>query len=99
PQFEITAQPFIYYTVAPNPTTDILSVDLKNSSQQPTVSSNMSNNSAGNAKLFDSLGNEKASFNLINNKATININHLSAGIYYLKILVGNKWESHTVIKH
>ncbi len=50
------------------------------------------------AKLYDSLGNQKASFNLINNAATIDINHLPAGVYYLKILIGNKLESHTVIK-
>lgn len=100
PTFQIKAKPIVYFTVAPNPATETLSVSLENNNiQLPTSASSSMNVSSGiSAKLYDSLGNQKANFNLINNAATIDINHLPAGVYYLKILIGNKLESHTVIK-
>lgn len=100
PTFQIKAKPIVYFTVAPNPATETLNVNLENNNiQLPTSASSSMNVSSGiSAKLYDSLGNQKASFNLINNAATIDINHLPAGVYYLKILIGNKLESHTVIK-
>ncbi len=100
PTFQIKAKPIVYFTVAPNPATETLNVNLENNNiQLPTsASSSMNVSSEIPAKLYDSLGNQKASFNIINNAATIDINHLPAGVYYLKILIGNKLESHTVIK-
>jgi len=67
------------FAVFPNPSTDILNVKVKNAGEKLTV------------KITDNLGNTVRETSVFSNdEAAINIQGLSAGLYFVNILRGDK---------
>jgi hypothetical protein len=94
--FEITELPLYekqnpsVYTVYPNPSKDIVTIDLKNKERQPEKTALIS------GELFDVLGISKAKIEIKNNKASFYVNGLIKGIYILKIYLDGQVESHQI---
>ncbi|MBC7495525.1 MAG: T9SS type A sorting domain-containing protein [Flavobacterium sp.] len=98
PQFEITAPPTYnqrqantnFYTVYPNPSKDIVNIDLRDANNQPEK------NSIIFGELFDIMGLQRAKVKIIDNKATFSVQGLNKGIYILKIYLNNQVEAHQI---
>ena len=97
PQFEITLPPNNYmrqssttYTVYPNPTKDIVNIDLRDQNNIPEKGTTIS------GELFDMMGQSKSKVEITNNKATFTVRGLNKGIYVLKIYINNQVESHQI---
>ena len=97
PQFEITLPPTNYmrqstntYTVYPNPTKDIVNIDLRDQNNKPEKGATIS------GELFDMMGQSKSKVEITNNKATFTVRGLNKGIYVLKIYINDKVESHQI---
>ena len=98
PQFEITAAPTYnqrqantnFYTVYPNPSKDIVNIDLRDASNQPEKETVIF------GELFDILGLQRAKVKIIDNKATFSVQGLNKGIYILKIYLNNQVEAHQI---
>ena len=97
PQFEITLPPNNYmrqssttYTVYPNPTKDIVNIDLRDQNNIPEKGTTIS------GELFDMMGQSKSKVEITNNKATFTVRGLNKGIYVLKIYINDKVESHQI---
>jgi hypothetical protein len=91
--FEITALPQSYnrmYTVFPNPSNNIVNIDLADVSKSPSVSDSIS------GELFDMMGFSKGSITIVNNKATFSVSGLHSGIYVVKIYINGIPESHQI---
>lgn len=78
------------YTIYPNPSKDVVTIDLKDQKNQPEKSATIS------GELFDMIGQSRAKVEVINNKATFSVNALQKGIYVLKIYINNQVESHQI---
>lgn len=78
------------FIVYPNPSNDIVNIDVKEGKTMLTVHSKVS------AELFDIMGNSKAKINIKNNKASFNVSTLNKGIYVLQIYIDGKTESHQI---
>lgn len=78
------------YVVYPNPSKDIVNIDLRDSNNQPEKDAQIS------GELFDLMGLSKARVEIINNKAVFSVTDLSKGIYVLKIYIDNDVESHQI---
>ena len=94
--FEITQLPIFdkqstsIYTVFPNPSKDIVNIDLKNKDRQPEKTAHIS------GELFDVLGISKAKVEIKNNQASFSVSGLRKGIYILKIYIDGQVESHQI---
>ncbi len=74
----------------PNPTNNIINIELKNSDQKPA------NNSSIFAELYNMMGEVKRNVTVNNNIATVDVLGLPRGIYILKINIDGIIESHQV---
>lgn len=97
PQFEITLPPTNFmrqssntYTIYPNPTKDIVNIDLRNQNNKPD------NEAIISGELFDMIGQSKSKVEISNNKATFSVRGLNKGIYVLKIYINDQVESHQI---
>lgn len=75
----------------PNPSEDIVNIDLRNQNNQPVKGAIIS------GELFDIFGLPKSNVKIIENKAIINVKGLPKGIYILNITINDKLESHKII--
>ena len=80
----------IYFKTYPNPTNNIINIELKNSDQKPTKNATIF------AELFNMMGEVKRNVTVNNNIATVDVLGLPRGIYILKINIDGIIESHQV---
>lgn len=85
-----TSNDSTYYRIYPNPSNNLVNVELKNIEQKPNP------NAVIIAKLFNMMGEVKSNVSINNNIATINVAGLPKGIYVLKINIDGSIESHQV---
>jgi hypothetical protein len=88
PSLEKQSQSF--YTIYPNPSKDIVNIDLKAKDKHPEKGTIIS------GELFDILGISKSKIEIKNNKATFSVSGLIRGVYILKIYINNQVESHQI---
>lgn len=79
-----------YYKIYPNPSSNLVNVELKNQEQKPKP------NSVIIGELFNMMGEIKSNVSIRDNIATINVASLPKGIYVLKINIDGSIESHQV---
>jgi hypothetical protein len=79
------------FNIYPNPSKDIVNIDLRNQKNQPEKEAKIS------GELFDLMGQSKSKVEIIENKATLSVRGLNKGIYVLKIFINNQTESHQII--
>lgn len=80
-----------FYTIYPNPSNDIVNIDLRDTNNFPEKGTTIS------GELFDMMGQSKSKVEIItNNKATFSVRGLNKGIYVLKIYINNQVESHQI---
>lgn len=92
------AEYFNRYTVYPNPSNDIINIEIANKEsqlnkekkQQPT------NTSTITGELFDLMGKSMRKVQIKSDIATISVAGLPKGIYVLKIYIDGKTESHQI---
>jgi hypothetical protein len=94
--FDITECPFNFrtstiYTVYPNPSKDIVNIELKDSKIQPEKEAIVS------GTLFDLMGQSRGKVQIKNNSASLSVAGLKKGIYVLNINIDGKVEGHQVI--
>ncbi|WP_310555690.1 M4 family metallopeptidase [Flavobacterium sp.] len=77
------------YIIYPNPSNDIIYIDLRNQSDAV--------NWVVFGELFDLQGISKTVVQIIDNKATVNVKNLPKGIYILKINIDGQVETHQII--
>lgn len=97
PQFEITLPPTNFmrqssniYKIYPNPSKEIVTIDLIDKNNQPVKDAKVS------GELFDIMGQSKSTVQIVDNKATFTVVGLSKGIYVLKIYINDQVESHQI---
>ena len=79
-----------YYTIYPNPSNDIVNIDVRDANNIPEKGATIS------GELFDMMGQSKSKVEITNNKATFTVRGLNKGIYVLKIYINDKVESHQI---
>ncbi|ELM3643165.1 T9SS type A sorting domain-containing protein [Flavobacterium psychrophilum] len=79
-----------FYTIYPNPSNNIVNIDLKDQENQPEKRATIT------GELFDMMGQSKSKVEISNNKATFSVRGLNKGIYVLKIHINDKVESHQI---
>jgi len=85
------SNPIKYFTVFPNPATDIINIELLNKKDQSIDATKIS------ADLFDMMVIKKASIPIIDFSGKINVTDLQKGIYILKININGQLENHQII--
>lgn len=78
------------FKIYPNPSTDIVNIDLKDQKNQPEKNTTIS------GELFDMMGQSKSKVEINNNRATFSVKGLSKGIYVLKIYINDQVENHQI---
>ena len=78
------------FSVFPNPSNDIVTVDLRNQNNLPEKGATIS------GELFDMMGQSKAKIQIIQNKASFSVRGLNKGIYVLKIYINHQVETHQI---
>lgn len=78
------------YTIYPNPSKDIVNIDLRDQNNKPEKNATIS------GELFDLMGQTRAKVKIIDNKATFSVQGLNKGIYVLKIYINDQVESHQI---
>lgn len=78
------------YQIYPNPSSDIVNIDLRDLNSQPDKDSTIS------GELFDMMGQSKSKVEIKDNQATFSVHRLNKGIYVLKISIDGKEESHQI---
>jgi hypothetical protein len=78
------------YNVYPNPSNDIVNIDLKDQNNQPTKGATIA------GELFDMTGHSKSKVQILDNKATFSVRGLKKGIYVLKIYINDQVETHQI---
>ncbi len=78
------------YKVYPNPSKDIVNIDLREENNFPEKGATIS------GELFDMMGQSKSNVNIKDNKAIFSVLGLPRGIYVLKIYINDKTESHQI---
>jgi hypothetical protein len=78
------------YTVFPNPSKDIVSIDLRDQNHPPQKGAVVS------GELFDIMGQSKSKVQITGDKATFSVAHLDKGVYVLKIYIDGQVESHQI---
>lgn len=79
-----------FYTIYPNPSNDIVNIDVRDANNTPEKGATIS------GELFDMMGQSKSKVEISNNKATFSVKGLNKGIYVLKIYINNQVESHQI---
>lgn len=79
-----------FYKIYPNPTNNIVNVELKTQDQKPNP------NAVIISELYNMMGELKRNVTITNNIATIDVSGLPRGIYLLKINIDGVIESHQV---
>jgi hypothetical protein len=82
--------PADHYTIYPNPSNDLVTIDLKEATNQPKKGAVIT------GELFDLLGRSKSIVELTDNKATFSVKGLHHEIYVLKIYINDQVESHQI---
>ncbi len=85
-----TTQNDTFFRSYPNPTNNIINIELKTQDLKPNP------NSIINAELYNMMGEVKRNVLINNNTATVDVIGLLKGIYILKISVDGVTESHQV---
>jgi hypothetical protein len=80
-----------YYTIYPNPSTDLVRIDLKDQDKKPKE------NAIIKTELYNLQGELKRNGKITNTIATMDLVGLPKGIYLLKIDIDGKTEGHQVI--
>jgi GDP-D-mannose dehydratase len=80
-----------YYKIYPNPSNNVINIDLRDSKNEPVKSSTIS------GTIYDLIGQSRIQVNFIENKATADVSQLPKGVYVLKIFIDGVVESHQVI--
>jgi Secretion system C-terminal sorting domain len=78
------------YKVYPNPSKDIVNIDLREENNLPEKGTTIS------GELFDMMGQSKSKVNIKDNKAVFSVLGLPRGIYVLKIYINDQIESHQI---
>lgn len=78
------------FKIYPNPTNNIVNVDLRDQNQSPNPNATII------AELYNMMGEIKSTIEITNNLATINATGLPRGIYLLKINIDGVVETHQV---
>lgn len=78
------------YIIYPNPTKDIVTIDLRDQNNKPDKNATIS------GELFDIMGLSKSKVEIKDNNATFSVRGLNKGIYVLKIYINDKVESHQI---
>lgn len=78
------------YSVFPNPSKDIVKIDLRDQHHHPEKGATIS------GELFDILGISKSKVQIVDNKATFSVQGLKKGICVLKIYINDKVETHQI---
>ena len=78
------------YKVYPNPSNDIVYVDLVDENLKPAK------NAVITAELYDILGMPRGKVTIIDNKAVVDVKNLNRGIYVLKINIDGQEEGHQI---
>ncbi|MBF2708721.1 T9SS type A sorting domain-containing protein [Flavobacterium soyangense] len=78
------------FVIFPNPASDILTIELKDSENQLEKDATIS------GELFDMFGQSKSKIKISDNKATFSVKGLKKGIYILKIYVNDQVENHQI---
>lgn len=86
-----SASTITYYTIYPNPSSNILNISLSDTSMSPSKSATIL------AILYDMNGVEKNRVTIIKNIATLDVSMLNKGIYILKININDSVESHQIV--
>lgn len=79
-----------FYKIYPNPSSNIVNVNLKNEELKP------SQNATIIAELYNMMGEQKRNITILNNIASIDVSGLPIGIYILKITIDGTTESHQI---
>lgn len=79
-----------FYKIYPNPTNNIVNVELKNQDHKPNPNAKIV------AELYNMMGEVKRNVSITNNIATIDVSGLPKGIYLLKINIDGVIASHQV---
>lgn len=79
-----------FYIIYPNPSNDIVNIDLRYEDNQPVEGAKIS------GELFDMMRRSKSNIRFIDNKATLSVKGLNKGIYVLKIYINDQVESHQI---
>lgn len=82
--------PDTVYMIYPNPTKEIVNIELRDKTQTPIMGSKIM------AELYNMMGEIKGTVEIVNNIASINVSYLPRGIYVLKINIDGVIESHQV---
>ncbi len=80
----------IIYKIYPNPSKNIVNIELKSQNQKPKK------NAIIQAQLYDMMGESKRKITISNNVASIDVTGLIPGIYVLKINIDGVIESHQI---
>jgi hypothetical protein len=80
-----------FYKIYPNPSSNLINVDLKNQDQKPNQKSKII------SELYNMMGEVKRNVSITNKIATIDVSGLPIGIYILKINIDDVIESHQVV--
>ena len=84
-----TASTKTFY-IYPNPSKDIVNIDLLDPNNQPVKGTKIS------GELFDMIGQSKSKVEIKENKSSFSVRGLNKGIYVLKISIEGKEESHQI---
>ena len=79
-----------YFYIYPNPSKDIVNLDLRDASNQPEKGTVIF------GELFDIMGLRRTKVEITDNKATFSVQGLNKGIYILKIYLNNQVEAHQI---
>jgi len=80
-----------FYTISPNPSNDIVNINLRDQNSQPAKGVTIS------GELFDMMGQSKTKVHVSDNKASFSVALLKKGIYVLKIYLVDQVESHQIV--
>lgn len=78
------------YTVYPNPSKDIVNIELRDQNNQPTKGATIT------GELFDMTGQSISKVQILNNKAPFSVRGLKKGIYVLKVFINDQVETHQI---
>lgn len=78
------------YMIYPNPSKDMVYIDLKDQNNLPEIKSKVY------GELYDLMGNLKSNVEIVDHKAVFSVNGLNKGIYVLKIYINGNEESHQI---
>ncbi|MCX6172662.1 MAG: T9SS type A sorting domain-containing protein [Flavobacterium sp.] len=76
------------FKLYPNPSNDIINIELENTTSTPTKS---------NASIYTMFGVQITNFEILEDKAIIDVKHFNKGMYILKINTDGKEENHQII--